>query len=94
MTHTLASMISMVCLTVVGLLCIALTLAQCVRDNIIERVGFFLLCLGCTARVFNIWRDGAVEWNATLLHTGIATVFVGSAWAKFCNWRQIRKGKV
>jgi hypothetical protein len=88
MTHTFASMISMICLTIVGLLCITLTLAHSVKDNIIERVGFMLLCMGCLARAWNIWRDGAIEWNAVLLHFGVATVFVGSAWAKFCNWRR------
>jgi hypothetical protein len=86
------ALISMACLSVVGLLCIALTLANSVRDNIVERVGFFLLCLGCTARVWNIWRHGGVEWNATLLHVGMATVFLGSAWAKACNWLAKRRG--
>lgn len=88
MTHSLAAIISMTCLSIVGVLCIALTLAHSVKDNIIERVGFMLLCLGCTARVWAIWKAGTLEWNATLLHCGVATVFVGSAWAKFCNWRR------
>lgn len=90
MDHYIAAIISMVCLTVVGVLCIALTLAQSVKDNIIERVGFFLLCLGCTARVFNLWRDGFIEYNATLLHLGIAAVFVGGTWAQFRKWRRQR----
>ena len=82
---TVPAVISMASLAFVGVMCIIATLAHSVKDNLVERIGFFVLCVGCIARIYALWREGDVPVNGTLIHLGVAIVFAGSTWAKVRN---------
>jgi hypothetical protein len=84
---TLINLLSVLCLTVVGLLCILGVFHPQYDDTLGERVGMSAIGLWSIAKVSAILSGGAEEFPALLLHAGLASFACGMAAAK---WRHRR----
>lgn len=82
MDTMIPAVVSIWCLSFVSVMCVMAVWLQSVRDNLLERIGFGVLCFGALARAYALARIGEAPLNASIIHVGIALVFAGAMWAK------------
>jgi hypothetical protein len=69
--------LSCICLSFVGLVCLLTPFSGRYADNLLQRIGMGVLCLGCEARVESIWASQTVANDWFLVHGGMALVAAG-----------------
>ena len=90
---TLTAAVSIFCMSLVSLLCVAGVLSKVMKDSLIERIGLSILCIGCTGRILAIWNEGDVPGYFLIVHIGMATYAAGSALEKVKLWLRDKKYK-
>lgn len=76
---------SVVCLTLIALLCVVGTLHPRYDDNLLQRCGMALLALACIGRAAEALASGAVSAQSMIMHVAVLLCAVGTA---FKYWRR------
>lgn len=84
---TAAGVVSLAALAVVAALCLCGVWAHVMRDNLFERIGMGLVCIGCCGRVVEILATGDAPPGGVIVSVGLLCFAVGAAWAKWRLWR-------
>ena len=75
-----------VSLFIIAVTCFLAVLSSKFEDNLMQRVGFSVSCLGASTRLLEVYGQYPNETNARYMFTyGVAIICVGTVW-KF--WRK------
>ena len=75
--------ISFCCLVFVAVMCVVGTLSKTYDDNLLQRVGMALICLGVLSRANEIWYFRAVPPELLVTHIGLALFAAGTMFKTF-----------
>ncbi len=73
-------LVSVICLSVVGLLCVVGTFHHRFDDNLGMRIGMGILGIGCAGRVVRLIETQSISPDALVMHVGMAMFALGLAW--------------
>ena len=82
--------LSVAALSITAVVCLWGTLAPSYQDNLIQRAGMAVLCIGCASRVQNIFIAERVSVDWAFVHCGMALYAIGTAWKQYMNCRRDR----
>ena len=72
--------LSALCLLFVSLLCLVGVFHRDFDDNLCQRIGMSLLCLGCLGLAQRVITTRCVPLDAMALHIGLAIFGLGMVW--------------
>jgi len=73
-------LVSVLCLLFVAGLCALGVFAKAYDDNLAQRVGMTIVCIGSMGRAGSVLVAQSVPADAMVLHVGVAVFAAGVAW--------------